>query len=148
MHKVETSKPLPTQKRSDSRWWNWTQVLIFLIGATITLTALSQLFVPDWFYLNIGFFPPYNRHFIGDIGAFLLPQGIGLMIAARQPRRYLIFIWLVIVSNTVHVLNHTYDALLSGYTLQRWLTDTGSLALVPILLVIATLLGPRRRQPL
>ena len=47
------------------------QWVVALSGAGYTLTGLSQLFAPRWFFENIGKFPPFNRHYVGDLGAFI-----------------------------------------------------------------------------
>jgi hypothetical protein len=61
------------------------QAVVFVTGLFYTLTGLLMLFIPGWFYDTIGHFPPFNRHFIGDLGTFILPMGLGLILAARAP---------------------------------------------------------------
>jgi hypothetical protein len=78
-------------------------------GLLHTLTGLLMLVVPEWFFDNIGTFPPYNRHYTGDVGAFLLPLGLGLFWAAREPARHRLFIAMAVLANIVHLLNHVYD---------------------------------------
>ncbi len=40
-----------------------------------SVVGLALLFIPGWFFDHIGPFPPYNRHYEGDLGSFLLPMG-------------------------------------------------------------------------
>jgi hypothetical protein len=42
-------------------------------------------FEPRWFYDNIGPYPPFNRHYEADLGTFLIPLGIAMVIGARNP---------------------------------------------------------------
>jgi hypothetical protein len=78
-------------------------------GLLHTLTGVLMLAVPDWFYENVGTFPPYNRHYTGDLGAFLLPLGLGLFWAAREPERHRLFIGMAVLANLIHVINHIYE---------------------------------------
>ena len=82
---------------------------ILTAGLLHLLTGIAMLVAPEWFFQNIGTFPPYNRHYIGDLGAFQLPLGIGLLWAARAPERHRLFIAMVAVGNLIHLLNHAYD---------------------------------------
>lgn len=88
-----------------------TQGIVLLAGLFYTLSAVTMLAAPVWFYTNIGDFPPYNRHYIGDVAAFLLPLGVGLMIAARQPAHYRALIGVAAAGGLIHALNHAWDAL-------------------------------------
>jgi hypothetical protein len=45
------------------------------------LTGLALLFASNWFFQTLGYFPPFNRHYAGDLGAFELPLGVGLLWA-------------------------------------------------------------------
>jgi len=105
-------------------------------GGFNLLTGLALLFAPRWFYTNVADFPPFNRHFLGDIGAFTLALGFGLLVAARnlQPHRGLIGIGAL--GSLVHVVNHLYDDLVveRGASL-HWLTNT-----VPLLILAMALL--------
>jgi hypothetical protein len=107
------------------------QIVVAASGAFYTLTGLALLFAPEWFFENIGHFPPFNRHFIGDIGAFLIPLGLGLLLAARAPRRHRLLIGVAALGSVIHLLNHLYDdALGNAWSLEHFLRETLPLALV------------------
>jgi hypothetical protein len=57
-------------------------------GVFYLLSGLGLLFIPEWFFQNIGNYPPFNRHYAGDVGVFLLPLGIALVWAAREPAQH------------------------------------------------------------
>ena len=78
-------------------------------GLLHTVTGMLMLAVPGWFYENVGTFPPYNRHYTGDLGAFQIPLGIGLLWAAREPERHRLVLGMAVLANIIHVLNHLYD---------------------------------------
>lgn len=117
-------------------------MLTFIRGAILSngllnvFSALALLLAPQWFYQAIGDFPPFNQHYMGDAGAFLLALGIGLLLAARDPARHHGLIGIAIIGNLVHLGNHLYDDFITGHgTLDHLLTDT-----LPVLLLSVWLL--------
>jgi len=80
---------------NSSAYWRFTQIVVGLAGAAYLLIGIALLFAPGWFFSAIGNFQPFNRHYEGDLGSFLLPLGIGLLVAARDPARY---IWVIRVA--------------------------------------------------
>jgi hypothetical protein len=90
------------------------QAGVWTMAVTHVFLGLAMLFAPTWFYANIGYFPPYNRHYLGDMGAFQLALGLGLAWAGRQPYAHRLFIGAVVLGNFLHTANHIYDDLLGG----------------------------------
>ncbi len=113
------------------------QVAVFLAGLFYLLAALGLLFAPGWFFEYIGHFPPYNRHYMGDTGAFLLPLALGLLVAARDPSRYRFLIGLGALASVIHTFNHLYDAAFEGLTHGHWLLDLTPLFLLAMALIAA-----------
>ena len=111
------------------------QWVVAFSGASYTLTGFSQLFAPRWFFENIGNFPPFNRHYLGDIGAFTLAMGAGLLFAARQPAQHRSLIGVVALGSVLHLLNHLYDDWLSA----DWSLGTGLTQTLPLALLAAAL---------
>ncbi|RIK43803.1 MAG: hypothetical protein DCC55_04460 [Chloroflexi bacterium] len=95
-------------KTQNARWIQW---VIAIAGAFYTFVGLTQLFAPVWFFTTIGPYPPFNRHYLGDLGAFTLPMGIALLIAARNPIQHRLFIGFVAGGSLIHSFNHLYDDL-------------------------------------
>ena len=87
----------------------YTRLIVLISGIFYALTGLALLFLPTWFYTNVGTFPPFNRHYTGDVGAFALPLGIGMMLAWRDPRQHRLVIGVAAGVSVVHALNHLYD---------------------------------------
>jgi len=110
--------------------------VVILNGFANLFSGLALLFAPQWFFDSVADFQPFNRHFLGDVGAFILPLGIGLLIAARDPRKYRTLIGLAALGNILHIINHLYDDLVieRGATL-HWLTNTLPLLVLAILLI-------------
>jgi hypothetical protein len=113
---------LPTQNSATR--FSGTQFFLGIGGMFYTLTGLALLFIPTWFFTYIGDFPPFNRHYMGDAGAFVLPLGIGLLLAIREPAANKTIILLTAVGSLVHALNHAYDDWLAGSSLLHWFYET------------------------
>jgi hypothetical protein len=106
------------------------RAVVITAGIFYAFTGLALLVAPQWFFETIGNFPPFNRHYMGDLGAFLLPVGLGLLAASRDPGRYLALIGAVAGANLIHAINHVYDAVRDAQPLSFWLIDT-----VPLILL-------------
>ncbi|MCI0396702.1 MAG: hypothetical protein L0332_12910 [Chloroflexi bacterium] len=115
----------------------WTQVAVFVAGLFYLAVGLALLFFPQWFFATIGTFPPYNRHYMGDLGAFVLPLGVGLLLAAPRPAAHRGLVGLVAVASLLHALNHAYDDWLAGSPLAHWLEETIPLLIFAGLLLLA-----------
>lgn len=97
--------------------------LTLIMGISTLLIGLALLFAPVWFYEHIGTYPPFNRHYEGDLGMFQLGIGVGLVLAWRDVRRHRLLIGAAALGNVLHVLNHAYDSIISRATLAHWLSD-------------------------
>ncbi len=113
------------------------QGILVLSSVFYTLVALALLFAPVWFFENVGPFAPFNRHYMGDLGSFLLPMGLGLLVAARDPARHRLLIGLMIAGSLLHSANHSYDALAGAEPLSHWLKDVGPLGAFAALMIVA-----------
>ena len=124
------------------------QAIVAIAGIMHLLVGLAMLLAPRWFFITIGTFPPFNRHYTGDMGAFQLALGAGLLFAARTPARQRLLIGTAAAGNLLHLLNHAYDALISHATLGYWLADSGPLLVLTLalLLVAAGWLDHNRRE--
>ncbi len=119
-----------------------TRAVLVAGGVLYSLTGLALLVAPRWFYETIGQFPPYNRHYMGDAGAFILPIGIGLLVASRNPSRFLGLIGVVAAANMIHAVNHVYDAVAAGESFSYWISDT-----IPLILFAVVFLLAARKEP-
>lgn len=113
------------------------QILVAALGAVNTATGLALLFARQWFFENIGNYPPFNPHYIGDLGAFVFAGGIGLVWAARDPRKYRALIGVALLASALHLFNHIYDDLLMGASFQQIVSGVLTVALGTALLALA-----------
>ncbi|HLW00167.1 MAG TPA: hypothetical protein VKT82_15975 [Ktedonobacterales bacterium] len=117
------------------------QIVVAVAGAFYVLTAGALLFAPVWFFQHVGTFGPFNRHYEGDLGAFLLALGIGLLFAARSPSRYGLVVWVAAMGSLFHACNHIYDAVIQGASLGAWLAQPVPLVILALLLFWAASQG-------
>ena len=116
------------------------QIILGAAGGVYLLSGFALLFVPNWFFQTLGYFPPFSRHYAGDLGAFLLPLGVGLLWTIPEPSRHVRLIWAVASASFLHAGNHIYDALLvSSPPLGVWAFQIGPLLLLAVLLTIVAL---------
>jgi hypothetical protein len=87
------------------------QTVLLLNGVVYLATGLALLLAPEWFFANVGNFPPFNRHYEGDLGSFLLALGAGLLYALRYPAAQAGVLGVAAAGGTLHALNHAVDAL-------------------------------------
>jgi hypothetical protein len=105
------------------------------VKAVVALAAIVQVgsgawafFAPQSFYDAIATFPPYNVHFLHDIGAFLL--GIGVALAGALLLRDALFVVLLggAVAASFHWVSHVLDRDHGGSASDLW--TLGGLALL------------------
>jgi len=113
------------------------QIVVAIAGAVNLIAGAMLLLAPAWFFEAIGNFPPFNRHYMGDVGAFLLPLGVGLMIAAADPHRHRGLIGVAAAGSLLHVGNHLYDDFVIGQSSAHFVSETLPLLVLAILLIVA-----------
>jgi hypothetical protein len=87
------------------------QAVLLLNGLSYAAIGLVLLLAPEWFFIHVGTFPPFNRHYEGDLGGFLVALGAGLLYAVRHPAAQLGVLGVAAAGGTLHALNHVVDAL-------------------------------------
>jgi len=60
--------------------------VLIVLGAYHVLQGGVALLDPGTFFDQIGKYGVENDHYIGDVGAFTMAVGIGLLIAVWRPR--------------------------------------------------------------
>lgn len=123
------------------------EILVAALGVLTVVTGLGLLFAPLWFFENIGNYPPFNRHYEGDLGAFVIGSGVGLLWAARDPYRYRALIGVALVANVLHMVNHVYDDLIVSASMPQIMQGAIPVGLQAALLGLALYLtGVKRRD--
>lgn len=107
-------------------------------GVFYSVAGAALLLDPDWFLGNVGPFPPYNRHYMGDTGSFTLALGVGLLVAARNPLRERAMLLAALVGTLLHTANHAYgDLVLTELPTADVARDLAPLVIYAGLLVVA-----------
>jgi hypothetical protein len=118
--------------------------IAFVAGAVLfAVPGAWALLDPRSFYDQIAHFPPYNRHFVHDLGAFQLGLGTAMVLglAGWDARR--VVLWSAAVATVLHALSHWLDRDLGGRA-----GDPITLSVLAAAFVAAAFLGEvRRRAP-
>ena len=123
------------------------QVLIGIVGLFDSAAGAALLFAPRWFYDTLATFPPFNRHYAGDVGAFILPIGLGLLVAARDPIRYRAILVLGLVASWIHAANHALDGIQHAGEGSASLLDAANIAGTAVILSVGIALAWKTRRP-
>jgi hypothetical protein len=117
-----------------------TQIVLVLNGVLLTFAGVSLLFAPQWFFDTFAPFAPFNRHFLGDAGAFSLPWGLACFFIARNPQQQRALWGFTVLASSIHALNHLFgDFFIERLPLTQIFTDNLPVWLfaLPLALVFA-----------
>ncbi len=114
-------------------------------GIFYTISGVALFFAPQWFYDHIGPYPPFNRHYEGDLGTLLMPMGIAMVIAARNPAQHRLLFGVVVAGSVLHAVNHLLDELVLSPSTSQPLTGSIPLAIFAAILAAAYVAGMSRR---
>jgi hypothetical protein len=115
--------------------------VVALAGAAFFLVVGGWAFVdPAFFYDELAMFPPYNRHFLHDLGAFQLGLSAALALAVVGWDGLRVALWGAAVASVFHAAAHFMDEELGGRDADPFL-----LSLVAAVLVAAAVVAGRRR---
>ena len=107
------------------------KVILVAAGAYNALLGLLAMVAPDTFFDDIGRYGVENSHYVGDVGAFQLAAGIGLLLAVNRPAWRAPLLWVGAVWFGLHALNHAFDTD-EARSDARGVFDTVALALIGI----------------
>ncbi len=117
------------------------QGIVALSGLAYALSGVTLLLAPTWFFQHIGHFPPYNQHYEGDLGSFLLALGVGLLFAASDPGRHRLVVRIAALGSLLHACNHIYDALLKTAPPNEWTREIVPLLVFALILTALSFRG-------
>jgi len=100
-------------------------------GAVLTATGAWALAAPRSFFDVIATYPPYNRHLIHDIGAFLVGLGVAFLVGLKARRALTAALVANAAAAVLHEVSHIVDRDLGGKASDPWL-----LGLVAVLFVV------------
>lgn len=116
--------------------------VVALVGGVILVaTGLWAFLAPESFYEQVAEYPPYNEHFLHDIGAFLVGLGAALLVAVVITDALLLALFANAVGAVLHAVSHIQDRDLGGAASDPWLHSA-----VAAVLVAATIVRRRRSR--
>ncbi|MEX1275505.1 MAG: hypothetical protein WEE20_06205 [Bacteroidota bacterium] len=94
-----------------------------LTGLSYLAAGAALILIPAWFLENVGRFEPFNRHYMGDAGVFVLAIGLGIWLLRKDLWAHKSMLLAGLAATQLHALNHLYDALFTIGGLEHWLRD-------------------------
>ena len=90
------------------------RVVAGLFAVALLASGLWAMLAPDNFYATVAQYPPYNRHFIHDIGAFMLGLGATLGFGLALVDALLVALAGNAIGAIAHFISHAVDRDLGG----------------------------------
>ena len=122
--------------RKATAYTRFAQIVVGVMGIVNSLTGVALIFFPQWFFQHIGTFPPFNQHYEGDLGAYMLAVGIGLLVATPVPENHPWVIRIGALASLFHAANHLSGAVISP-SVNAWVQTT-LIAMTGLFLVAAS----------
>lgn len=85
------------------------RIAILVVAAVNLATGVFAAVAPGAFYDQIGTYGAENGHYVGDVAAFYLAAGVGLLVAANRPPWRVPVLAVVALWWALHALNHLGD---------------------------------------
>lgn len=114
--------------------------IAWVAGVLMLFLGLWALAAPASFFRNVGPFPPYDRHYIHDTGAFQAGLGAALLAGAIGWDGLLVGLAGFAVGSVLHEVSHLMDRHIGGHR-----SDPAGLAVVAVISVVAAALAWRSR---
>lgn len=90
------------------------RAIVVVVGVLLMGLGAWAFLDPSGFYAAAAVFPPYNRHFLHDIGAFQLGLGATLLLTQVWSDALLVALAGTAVGAMVHFVSHLTDRSLGG----------------------------------
>ncbi|MDX6616237.1 MAG: hypothetical protein QOD60_1328 [Solirubrobacterales bacterium] len=84
------------------------RVGLVFFGAVNLALGIVMMLAPGFFFDNIGTYGARNDHFIGDLGAFYIAAGGGLLVSVRRPSWRAPLLYVSAAWYALHAVNHLF----------------------------------------
>lgn len=115
--------------------------ICLVVGVFLVVFGLWAFFAPRSFFDGIAGYPPYNEHFVHDIGSFQLGIGGALLAALVWTDALFVALFGAAIGNVFHEISHVIDRDLGGKS-----TDPIAIGLVAAATVVAALLRKKEMR--
>ncbi|MEO6714821.1 MAG: hypothetical protein ABIM89_15535 [Mycobacteriales bacterium] len=78
-------------------------------GVLLVISGIWAMVDPRAFYDSAAQFPPYNGHFLRDIGAFLIGLGSALLLSLRHAKALTVALAANAIGAALHAVSHVVD---------------------------------------
>jgi uncharacterized protein YjeT (DUF2065 family) len=112
-----------------------------ILGLFYVVNGVWPLVSPRSFYDQLATYPPYNEHFLHDIGAFSIGLGVGILTAIWSRDGLLAALGGVAAASVLHAYSHFIDTDLGGRS-----SDPYLLSLFALVAVVGVVIRLRRRE--
>jgi hypothetical protein len=99
-------------------------------GLFFLVTGVWAFVAPHSFFNSVATFPPYNRHFLHDLGAFQIGLGAALFAALIWSDALLVALLSTGIAGAIHAAAHFEDSSLGGRKSDPWLLALFAFALL------------------
>ncbi len=118
----------------------WIVALLWIIAAMDIVNGIEMFFFPSaWFFRlvpGVTETGPFNEHLVMDGGTFFLAVGVGLVIAALNPRGNAIAVVVAAVAGVMHSILHLYSHAVGILSPKHMVTEILGIY-IPALVLIA-----------
>jgi uncharacterized membrane protein len=85
------------------------RAILLVAGILQLATGLLAMIAPGTFFEEIGRYGIENLHYVGDVGAFQVAAGVGLLVAAERSSWRVPILTVGAVWLAAHAINHAFD---------------------------------------
>jgi len=121
-------------------------IVAALAGLGYLAGGVWAMVAPQSFFDVIATYPPYNRHLLHDIGAFLIGIGIGTLVGVWSRNALITGLAGVTAASVCHSVSHLVDEHLGGHDSDPWLMAALAIVLL-ITTAAAVMTRARARSP-
>jgi predicted anti-sigma-YlaC factor YlaD len=118
----------------------WARIIGLLVGAFYLVFGVWAFLAPESFAESVASYPPYNSHYLKDLGAFQVGLGVGMVAAVAWADGISAAFLGVAAASVLHAASHIQDRALGGRA-----SDPYTVGLIA-LLVLTGLAFSRRRN--
>jgi hypothetical protein len=115
------------------------QVIGVLVGVSYLVFGVWAFLAPESFAESVASFPPYNSHYLKDLGAFQFGLGVGLVAAVTWADGVTAAFLGVAAASVLHAVSHIQDRDLGGRV-----SDPYAVGLVALLVLTGLAFWGRR----